>query len=95
VHSPALDCVLEEEWAHLYGEHDGLSIRYVQDTLKCCGFKNVDDRAFPFPGDGGQECKVMFGRDLACEGPWRKALQVHSAVDLAVVLVVALMQVCD
>lgn len=94
VRSPALECVMEKEWDDLYGNRDGTSIRFVQDTLKCCGFRALDDRAFPFAGDGEGECRDIYHRDLACQGPWRKALQVHSAVDLAVVLIVALMQVC-
>lgn len=94
VPSPALDCVLERDWKLMYKSRDGLSIGYVQDTLNCCGFLDVADRAFPFPVNGSDStCSELYGRDLACQEPWRGAMQLHSGVELTIVLLVGALQV--
>ena len=94
VPSPALDCILERDWSRMFDSRDGLSIGYVQDTLNCCGFLDVADRAFPFPVNGTDStCAELYARDLACKGPWRGAMQLHSGIALSVVLLVGVMQV--
>ncbi|KAJ6439563.1 tetraspanin Tsp3 [Purpureocillium lavendulum] len=69
---------------------EGVSIRLVQDTYHCCGLMDVDDRAYPFDG---QTCAQLYGRTESCEAPWKSAMQVTSAVDFGVVIVVGLMQI--
>ncbi|KAJ6788607.1 hypothetical protein PWT90_05503 [Aphanocladium album] len=91
--SAALDCVLDSEWAALYDARDGESIRFVQDTLKCCGYAAVDDRAFPFESLIKQTCSEIYGRDRACKVPWRAAMETHSGIAFGVVVTVGLMQI--
>ncbi|OAA79090.1 tetraspanin Tsp3 [Akanthomyces lecanii RCEF 1005] len=93
VRSKALDCVLDAEWQALYAARDGESIRFVQDTLRCCGYAAVDDRAFPFQSLIRQTCAEIYGRDRACQGPWRGAMETHSGIAFGVVLAVGLMQI--
>lgn len=96
VPSAALDCVLAGEWEDLYAARDGESIRFVQDTLRCCGYAGVDDRAFPFVEAGGsnETCAEVYGRERSCKAPWRAAMETHSGIAFGVVIAVGLMQVC-
>ncbi len=89
-----LDCLLDAEWDALYAARDGEAIRFVQDTLQCCGYAAVDDRAFPFQSLIKQTCGEIYGRDRACKVPWRAAMETHSGIAFGVVLAVGLMQVC-
>ena len=93
VPSRALDCLLEDRWLARFRAHDGGRIRQIQDSLDCCGFNSVRDRAFPFPGDTPSTCPETYGRSLACRGPWRQAMQGTAGADFAVAMTVGLMQV--
>lgn len=93
VPSSALECVMARDWSALYNEKDGLSIGYIQETLHCCGFETVDDRSFPFPAPGGETCAEKYGRTLACRGPWKQAMQLHSGIGLAIIILVGALQV--
>lgn len=95
VPSPALECVLEDVWATLYSSHDGMAIKYIQDTLNCCGLNTVKDRAYPFQGQNPSNCAELYGRSAACRAPWESAMQLHSGINFGVVVVVAIMQVCE
>ncbi|UNI20294.1 hypothetical protein JDV02_006394 [Purpureocillium takamizusanense] len=92
VPSPALDYLVDYEWGRLYDARDAQSIRLIQDTYRCCGLRAVDDRAYPFD-DGPRACADVYGRVASCEAPWKSAMQITSAVDFGVVLVVGLMQI--
>lgn len=76
----------------MWRAHDAEGIRTVQDALKCCGLNSVKDRAYPW-GNGARTCVEVYGRSVACRGPWRRAMQTTTGVDLAVVLAVGVMQV--
>ncbi|RDA88452.1 hypothetical protein CP532_6689 [Ophiocordyceps camponoti-leonardi (nom. inval.)] len=84
-----VDFLLEERWNDLFltGGRDS-PLELVQDSFDCCGFRTVDDRAFPF----GRSCAEEYHRVSACRIPWAKAMQTTSAIDFAVVLTVGLMQ---
>lgn len=87
---------MDGEWELLYEARDGDSIRFVQDTLRCCGYAAVDDRAFPFvngTAGGDKTCAERYGRERACKVPWRAAMETHSGIAFGVVLTVGLMQV--
>ena len=93
IHTQALDCSLENRWMARFRAHDGSRIRMIQDTLNCCGFNSVRDRAFPF----GQPstCPETYGRTVACRDAFRGSMQLNSGLDLMVVLTVGVMQVCN
>ncbi|KAH6608044.1 hypothetical protein Trco_004357 [Trichoderma cornu-damae] len=91
VPSAAAYCVLENRWMRMFRAHDGESIRLIQDTLNCCGFNTVKDKAYPFNKDAST-CADMFGRNLACRAPWRAALRGSAGADFAVVVAVGLLQ---
>jgi hypothetical protein len=93
VPSQTLDCLLENQWERRFRAHDAGSIRQVQDSLDCCGFNSVKDRAFPFAHNGPSTCAETFGRSLPCRGPWRAAMQGTSGAEFTVAIVVGLMQV--
>ncbi|KAM3565803.1 hypothetical protein ARSEF4850_001250 [Beauveria asiatica] len=90
--SPTRGCALDAAWQALYDARDADAVRRVQDTLRCCGYADVDDRAFPFASLIQQTCREIYNRDKACEGPWRAAMATHAGIAFAVVLTVALMQ---
>ena len=93
VPSPALDFLIEYEWGKLYAARDEARMQVIQDTYNCCGLNDVDDRAVPIVSIPGGSCAELFGRTMSCRGPWQAAMQVTSAVDFGVVVVVGLMQV--
>lgn len=92
--SPALNCVLENDWMRMYRNHDDTRIRRIQDMMNCCGFNSVKDRAYPFRSGPGSQCAEMFGRTEACRKPWTAALRSSSGADFAVAIAVGLLQVC-
>jgi len=86
-----LNCALSTAWQRMFAAKDASSIRRIQDSLDCCGLNSVKDRAWPFTGN--IQCAQRFGRDTSCVGPWRDATLTNSAIDLAVVLAVGVLQV--
>lgn len=87
------DCSLSTIWLRLFRAKDAQSIKVVQDAFECCGFRSVRDMAWPFaPVD--VECAQRFDRALSCQGPWTSALQRSAGVELGVVIIVAILQVC-
>ncbi|OAA54861.1 iron transport multicopper oxidase FET3 precursor [Cordyceps fumosorosea ARSEF 2679] len=86
-------CALDAAWDALYRARDADAVRLVQDTLGCCGYSDVDDRAFPFASLIQQTCAQIYGRDRACAAPWRAAMETHAGIAFGVVMAVALMQV--
>ena len=95
--SEGQQCRLETQWKRFWTGHDEQAIRHIQDVFKCCGFRTVKDRAWPFPhgnpNDTQPSCAVQFNRDVPCIGPWEKALQRNNSIGLFIVVVVALLQV--
>jgi hypothetical protein len=69
LHPQALSCFLFNTWTRLFQAKDERTIRHIQDTLECCGFKTVNDRAWPFNNNGPSSCAVSFKRNKGCEGP--------------------------
>ena len=67
-----LTCKLESRWQQLFIAKDGGTIQAIQDSLKCCGFRTVRDKAWPFPekGVGAEACVKRFGWQNSCEGIW-------------------------
>lgn len=88
-------CILGTTWQHLFSTHDAESIRRIQDTLNCCGFNTVRDRAWPFQGHPPSErqCAEIYERTTPCFEPWRTALQRSSGWEFGVVLTVGIAQV--
>lgn len=92
--SEGLSCILENTWKAKFRAHDAHSVRQIQDSLECCGFNSVKDRAYPWAKDGRPStCAETYGRDQACSGPLMRAMQTNAGVDLTVVLAVILLQV--
>jgi hypothetical protein len=44
----SLRCGLDDKWLKMYREKSVRQIRGIQDSLNCCGYKRVDDKAWPF-----------------------------------------------
>ncbi|KAL6892326.1 hypothetical protein GGI43DRAFT_191691 [Trichoderma evansii] len=94
VPSETVECLLDNQWMRMWRDHNAEAIRLIQDTLNCCGLNSVKDRAYPFPKKGVTiTCPEMFGRDLACRGPWKSALRSSTGTDFGVVVAVGLLQV--
>jgi hypothetical protein len=92
--SPVRSCLLSTQWQRFWSYHDGETIRRIQDTLDCCGFRTTKDKSWPLPS-GGQlvDCAAQFGRTRSCEAPWTMALQTTSSLEFGVVLGVGFLQV--
>ncbi|KAF7547078.1 hypothetical protein G7Z17_g7985 [Cylindrodendrum hubeiense] len=93
--SQALDCKLDTAWMSMFRAHDAAGIRGIQDAFNCCGLNSVKDRAYPFPGMGASTCAETYGRTLPCRGPWKSATQATSGAEVAVAVVVGLMQIIN
>ncbi|KAG6010252.1 hypothetical protein E4U21_007301 [Claviceps maximensis] len=93
VPSAVLDSLVESEWDELYRAKDATHVLNIQNTYDCCGFKSVNDRAYPFLSAPGGTCAELHGRTGSCRQPWKKASQYFSGIDFGVVVVIALMQI--
>jgi hypothetical protein len=87
------DCSLSTIWSRLFRAKDAQSVKAIQDAFECCGFRSVKDMAWPFP-PVDVACAQRFDRALPCRGPWSSALQRSAGVELGVVVIVAILQVC-
>ncbi|KAK4197068.1 hypothetical protein QBC40DRAFT_309341 [Triangularia verruculosa] len=95
--TPFTPCHLQTTWRTLWTSHNAPAIRRIQDALNCCGFRSTKDMSWPFPssgntGDAGS-CEKQFNRHVPCADPWGEQLAKTAGVDLAVVVVVGLVQV--
>ncbi|TEA20988.1 hypothetical protein C8034_v007475 [Colletotrichum sidae] len=84
-------CGLSTSWQRMFAGKDEDAIKRIQDGLNCCGLNSVKDRAWPFQGD--IKCPQRFGRDTPCIGPWQEASIRNSSIDLAIVLIVGVLQI--
>ena len=92
--SSVRNCVLSTTWQRLFSTHDAEAIRRIQDSLGCCGFNSVKDRAWPFQGhEMSRQCSEIYGRSTACAEPWGAALQRNAGLEFGVVLAVGVLQV--
>ncbi|OAA65402.1 tetraspanin tsp3 [Niveomyces insectorum RCEF 264] len=95
--SSVRSCLLSTAWQHLFATKNGAALRRIQDTLDCCGFNSVVDRAWPFAEDlnngGGVPCAERFGRRQACARPWTTTLQRSAGLDGGVAVTVGVLQV--
>ncbi|KAE8135453.1 hypothetical protein BDV38DRAFT_272800 [Aspergillus pseudotamarii] len=69
-----LVCQLNNQWQSYYHNKDSRAIRTIQDSLHCCGFRSVKDRAWPFKDKDNNDnaCVKQIGYDRACLGPWEQ-----------------------
>jgi hypothetical protein len=91
-----LSCSLENAWSRMWMTHDAAGIRAIEETLKCCGFRSVKDRPWPFPRGQAPDlgtCRSRMGYSVPCEGPWRAQMQSSAGGEFAIVVIVSLMQV--
>ncbi|KAK5997968.1 hypothetical protein PT974_00336 [Cladobotryum mycophilum] len=94
VPSPTVECLIDNGWSSMFKAHDGESIRRIQDTLKCCGLRTVQDKFYPFiTKTSNITCVEAYGYTQACRGPWKSALKSSAGVDFGVVIAVSLMQI--
>ena len=84
----SLDCGLSEKWRSLYQAKEAESIKTIQDTLDCCGFRTVADMPFPFPAKDvlADACHLRFNREKACLDDWREREQVAAGFMLLVAI---------
>jgi len=91
--NPTLTCGLESLWQQLFIAKDRRTIQAIQDSLECCGFRTVRDKAWPFPAKGvdAEECIKRSGWDKPCEGTWtaegRSVLGMIIGVGVGVVVI--------
>jgi hypothetical protein len=88
----ALVCGLGDRWEKLYVAKDGDAIRAIQDSFKCCGFRTVKDRAFPWGSPS--QCSDVFEYTRSCLKRWRKAEQINAGLLLLVAVIVFVLKVC-
>lgn len=90
-----LTCGLERRWGNLFSNKDADAIRRIQKRFQCCGFRNVHDRAWPFPDRShtARACVEAFGRSTSCLGSWRQMEQVTGGLILLVAVVTFLLKV--
>ncbi|KAK4163657.1 hypothetical protein QBC43DRAFT_370419 [Cladorrhinum sp. PSN259] len=88
-------CLLESTWRQRYSAHDADRIRKIQDSLNCCGYRNVKDMAWPFPHKGvlKSPCGEQFGRTEGCMIKWEGVLKSVSGGEVGIVLAVVLVQI--
>ncbi|TGZ82193.1 hypothetical protein EX30DRAFT_218025 [Ascodesmis nigricans] len=65
-------CTLGEQWQGFWAGKEEGKVKRIQDSLGCCGFRTVKDRAWPWgKGVDTGECSRLTGRDTPCVGVWR------------------------
>lgn len=91
----ALRCPLEDRWTALFRSKNSAAIRTLQDRHGCCGFRTVQQMAWPFPDASHttKACVEAFGRNRPCAGAWRQDLQITAGFILLVALVSFLLKV--
>ena len=96
-----LVCQLNNQWQSYYHNKDSRAIRAIQDSLHCCGFRSVKDRAWPFKDRTHDDdaCVEQIGYARACLGPWEQedkgaAWMVLWAAVLILVVKVCLNYIC-
>ncbi len=91
----ANECLLSMTWQRLFSDHDAASIRRIQDTLVCCGYKTVQDRPWPFPDhNNARQCQEMYDRTAPCGQRVIAKFQVYSGLNFSILLLAGLIQVC-
>lgn len=90
-----LICGLERRWGALFSTKNPDAIRTIQEQFQCCGFRNVQDRAWPFPDRShtARACVEALGRNTSCLGAWRRMQQVTGGLILLVAVVTFLLKV--
>lgn len=90
-----LICGLERQWGALFSNKNAEAIRRIQEQFQCCGLRNVQDRAWPFPDRShtARACVETFGRSNSCLGSWRQMEQVTGGLILLVAIVTFLLKV--
>ena len=90
-----LTCGLERQWSALFSDKNAEAIRRIQEQFQCCGFRSVQDRAWPFPDRDhtAKACVEAFGRSSSCLGGWRQMEQVTGGLILLVAVVTFLLKV--
>lgn len=90
-----LICGLERQWGAMFSNKNAEAIRRIQEQFQCCGFRNVQDRAWPFPDRGhtARACVESFGRSNGCLGGWRQMEQVTAGLILLIAVVAFLLKV--
>ncbi|KAK3951891.1 hypothetical protein QBC32DRAFT_153433 [Pseudoneurospora amorphoporcata] len=94
-------CALEQAWSHFFRSHDADTIRKIQDTLSCCGFRSPKHMSWPFPsgqpgepGKGPEQCMNMWPeRKEGCAGKWEGEFKRVMGGELGVVVGVLVVQV--
>ena len=90
-----LTCGLERRWMALFRNKNAEAIRRIQEQFQCCGFRNVQDRAWPFPDRGhtARACVEAFDRSRGCLGGWRQMEQITAGLILLVAVMTFLIKV--
>lgn len=90
-----LICGLERQWGALFSTKNADAIQRIQEQLQCCGFRSVQDRAWPFPDRShtARACVETFGRNTSCLGGWRQMEQVTGGLILLIAVVTLLLKV--
>ncbi|OJJ66840.1 hypothetical protein ASPBRDRAFT_59282 [Aspergillus brasiliensis CBS 101740] len=88
-------CRLEQEWQSYFHAKDAQPIRAIQDEFRCCGFRSIHDRAWPFKDKttGDDACEVQFNYGTSCLVPWRQQQQSTSWMVFAAAVLTLLMKV--
>ena len=90
-----LTCRLEQEWQEYFRSKDAQPIRTIQDEFRCCGFRSIHDRAWPFKDrtHGDDACEVQLGYGQSCLVPWMQQQQSASWMVFAAAVLTLLMKV--
>lgn len=90
-----LICPLERRWSQFFSSKNAAIVRTIQERHQCCGFRSVQDRAWPFPdrSHSAASCAHTFGRQQGCLGGWRQDQQITAGLMLLVAITVFMLKV--
>ena len=93
--SNALICPLERRWSQLFSNKNAVVIRSIQEKHQCCGFRSVQQMAWPFPdrSHDASSCANTFGYQQGCLRGWRKDQQITAGLILLVAIVLFVLKV--
>jgi hypothetical protein len=80
-------CTLESQWANLYHDNNGIALKFIEQSFKCCGFKRTTDRPWPRPNQTEPNpCTALYGWQDTCQGIWGESQRAIARDLLAVLL---------
>ena len=88
-------CQTEARWSLLFQLKEESTIRAIQNSLRCCGFNSMRDRAWPFPSRtvDARACERTSGFSVPCGPLWQHHLVIAATLNMTASMVLEIASV--